>query len=161
MPSDSPSTAPCRLCGEIADRQFERRVPSVDIERIFTRQPDVHLLSTSLYSSQDRDWSYLWPSTGRHVFFYSPEAMRWVGRRYGYEVLSVGDLTVFYRQSLGWLKKKRLEHLLSGKSRRYRRVLFDLRRKTSRAAADRAIGRYRRGTRSLAPWRCAAAKEVR
>jgi hypothetical protein len=79
--------------------------PAVELRRIFAAQPDIHLATTCLYMRQDQDWPYLNVLTGRHVFFYSREAIKMIAQQYGYGVsIYQNSLLVFHRTSplKGW-----------------------------------------------------------
>jgi hypothetical protein len=92
--------------------------PAEELDRIFSLQPDIHLLTTGLYSGQGSDWHYLVPETGRHVFLYSREAMHWIAEKYGYQVLAASSASIFYRGKLSFWRKKVLQRLITLRSRR-------------------------------------------
>jgi hypothetical protein len=69
--------------------------PSREIADIFARNPRVLLLSTATYTGQDGTWWYLVPESGQHVFFYSRKALQWIGRKFGFDVLTAGDFVLF------------------------------------------------------------------
>jgi hypothetical protein len=91
--------------------------PAQAIEQIFSRKPAVHFLTTELYTGQGPGWPYIWPTTGRHIFFFSSKAMAFVAQRYGYSLLSVGRYTLFYNRPLSASRRWLLTQLLSGKDR--------------------------------------------
>jgi hypothetical protein len=91
--------------------------PAEAIEEIFSRKPAVHFLTTELYTGQGSDWGYIWPTTGRHIFFFSPKAMTFIAQKYGYSLLSVGRYTLFTRRALSPVRRWLLTRLLSGKDR--------------------------------------------
>lgn len=61
--------------------------PASDLNDIFLLDADFLLFSTLLYTGQNKDWWYLVPETGQHVFFYSPESINFIARKYGYQVM--------------------------------------------------------------------------
>jgi Methyltransferase domain len=112
--------------------------PSEEIDLIFRRGPDIHLLSTELYRGQGAEWRYLWPATGRHVFFFSPVAMDWIAKKYGYQVISgSANYTVFHRRFLSPVRRRLLKLLLDGKQSRAWDVRYALARKKSLIEKDR------------------------
>jgi len=83
------------LAYEVLEHLVEPRTETRDL---FAEKPKVVLASTSLYEGQARDWWYLAPETGQHVFFYSAGAMRQMGQLYGYEVGIYGTYVLFVRK---------------------------------------------------------------
>lgn len=76
--------------------------PGKDLEAIFRLAPETFFASTEPYSpAYQQDWWYLSPSTGQHVFFYSPQALQMIAARFGYSLVSVGGWHLFTRQPLG------------------------------------------------------------
>ncbi|MFT5121800.1 MAG: hypothetical protein ACI9TH_005249 [Kiritimatiellia bacterium] len=92
--------------------------PAAELDRIFALQPDIHLLTTGLYSGQGADWYYLVPQTGRHVFLYSAEAMEWIAKKYDYQVLTAPLCSIFYRGKLNGPRKAILKRLITLRSRK-------------------------------------------
>ncbi|MEZ6242655.1 MAG: class I SAM-dependent methyltransferase [Phycisphaerales bacterium] len=72
--------------------------PAQDIEAIFSLDPDVHVITTQLYRGQGADWDYLSVNSGRHVFFWSPRALRLVGEKRGYQVRSFPNQISFFHK---------------------------------------------------------------
>jgi hypothetical protein len=73
-------------------------VPSSEIEQIFSKTPRIVILSTELYKDQDKNWWYLAPESGQHVFFYSIQSMQWIAKNYGYKLVMSGGYSIFIRQ---------------------------------------------------------------
>lgn len=122
--------------------------PAEEIAEIFARRPSVHLLSTSPYHGQGADWSYLWPSTGRHVFFYSPRAMQFIADTHGYDLLIVKDFVVFHRVPLSRFRRYVLRQVLGHHGGRWFRCLDALRpRQRGRCESDRALMVQRQASR--------------
>jgi hypothetical protein len=113
--------------------------PAQSIAEIFARQPKVHFIATSLYSGQGKDWGYIWPSTGRHVFFFSEKAMQFIADKYRYSLLRVGPYMVFYRVPLSSFRRSVLARVLSGQNAELFRAIFAVRRHLGRASLDRAL----------------------
>ncbi|OYW45783.1 MAG: hypothetical protein B7Z08_06275 [Sphingomonadales bacterium 32-68-7] len=78
--------------------------PAEQLDALFALRPAVLLASTGLYQDQGKDWSYLSLKSGRHVFFYSADAMRTIARKYGYTVQHQGQYILFVRAGVatGW-----------------------------------------------------------
>lgn len=72
--------------------------PRTDLEEVLRFQPKLWLLSTQLYRGEGPDWEYLSCKTGRHVFFYAPEALALFGARHGYEFLPGRQIHMFLRK---------------------------------------------------------------
>jgi len=93
--------------------------PSIDLEEIFGRKPFAVLVSTEIFATQEKDWWYLSPETGQHIFFYSERALELVAHKYKYEVYRSDSFILFIRNISGIRKiliktvmNKYLVHLL-------------------------------------------------
>jgi hypothetical protein len=71
--------------------------PSRDFEALFSGKPKALLLITELYSGQGEDWPYLAPEEGQHIFFYSPDGLETIARRFGYHLLPCRGFILFLR----------------------------------------------------------------
>lgn len=69
--------------------------PLAQIDELFAGEPRLVLLSTEFYHGQDQTWPYLVPSSGQHVFFYSPAAINFIANRYQYYAVSMGGSILF------------------------------------------------------------------
>lgn len=98
--------------------------PAREIDQIFSHEPEVHFLSTSIYKDQGKDWQYIWPTTGRHVFFYSRTGMEYLSRKYGYSLLCGRSYTLFHRKSISGIRRRFLRRLVNGKHERTIMTLF-------------------------------------
>lgn len=75
---------------------FEHFVnPAEEIDNLFRKNPDIIIFTTDIYANQGRDWKYLIPESGQHIFFYTPQALRQVGERYGMAFHNFGLLKLF------------------------------------------------------------------
>jgi hypothetical protein len=72
--------------------------PKLDLSAIFRLQPMLWIFSTQLYRQQDRSWSYFGPSQGRHVFFYSEQALRDFASVRGYSFMPGRHLHMFLKR---------------------------------------------------------------
>jgi hypothetical protein len=115
--------------------------PATAIDELFSRKPAVLFLTTVLYTGQDANWAYIWPTTARHVFFFSPKAMQFIAKRYGYSVLIFGGCTLFYNRTLSRFRRWMLSRILSGRNGRLFQVLFVLFRRTGFAERDLSLMR--------------------
>ena len=86
--------------------------PRQEIEELFALQPRALFISTGLYASQDENWNYLTPLSGRHVFFYSMKARRYIAEKYGYSLLAHNSFALFYRGQLPAVRKAILGFLI-------------------------------------------------
>ncbi len=78
-------------------------MPSQDIAYLFSKSPSLLVVSTDIYEGQGPDWGYLGPDQGGHVFFYSKKAMKYLGQKFGYDVVTRDSTTVFSKAPLkGW-----------------------------------------------------------
>lgn len=90
--------------------------PEEELSEIFSMNPRLLIASTEVYHPGiDRDWWYLSPSTGQHVFFYSAEALSRLAGRFGYELYSRGGIHVFSKNALPPLTKHVLSLALSAR----------------------------------------------
>lgn len=79
--------------------------PAQELQRLFSLRPKVLLISTELYSNQDRSWWYLAPMEGQHIFFYSITALKLVAQQYGYHLLVGRGFCIFSAARPGPLKR--------------------------------------------------------
>jgi hypothetical protein len=61
--------------------------PKEELEKIFKLNPRMFLFTTSIYNKQDQNWDYLEYQTGQHIFFFSKDAIKKIGKKYNYQVL--------------------------------------------------------------------------
>jgi methyltransferase family protein len=100
--------------------------PYDDLPKLFHLSPEVLIASTEPYKiNHDKNWWYLSPSTGQHVFFYSREALRLLANRFGYSLQSIGHWHIFARRSIKPVTRKVLALLLSGWSLEGWRVIME------------------------------------
>lgn len=72
--------------------------PETDLASLFDYEPKHLLLSTGIYSKQDKDWWYLTPESGQHVFFYSKKALEIIAGKYNYSLIVSGGFILFSKQ---------------------------------------------------------------
>jgi hypothetical protein len=73
---------------------------------------EVVLVGTVLHSGHQAGWWYYCPEIGNHVSFFSAKTMRFAAKKWGYQVVSSSDLTVFFRRPLSPLRHKLLRQVL-------------------------------------------------
>jgi hypothetical protein len=69
--------------------------PADDLEQLFESRPALVIATTELFTGQDLSWPYFAEGTGQHVFFYSPQGLTHIAKRFSYSVAHVGGLIVF------------------------------------------------------------------
>lgn len=87
-------------------------IPSADIQALFVGNPRAILLLTEIYRNQGQDWSYIAPEEGQHVFFYSPEGLRWIGQEQAYFLLICNGFILYLRERLTPVQRLLLQILL-------------------------------------------------
>jgi hypothetical protein len=79
--------------------------PAVQLKEILKFDPKIWIFSTQLYAAQDRNWSYLSPELGRHVFFYSDAGLSRFAEEHGYRFVRGRETHMFLKRSgHGYLK---------------------------------------------------------
>lgn len=79
---------------------FEHLVkPSEIIKTLKTINPDVVIFTTMLYRNENKDWWYLSPDNGQHVFFYTEKALHHICQALGMLFISNGNYHVLYKQN--------------------------------------------------------------
>lgn len=69
--------------------------PASELQAIFRVPAPVVLLSTATYRGQGKDWWYLVPETGQHIFFYSEKALMRIARNNQLRLWFAGDYVLF------------------------------------------------------------------
>lgn len=123
--------------------------PASDLEALFALHPRALLMSTFIYEGQGKDWWYISPESGQHVFFYSQKALEMVARKYKYKIVLSGGF-VFYVKDESWsgFKTNVVRVVLNRRLRFLRRLLMVFVRDIG-SGKDRELVRNRfRETRS-------------
>jgi hypothetical protein len=134
---DEPSYRYDLICAFEAAEHFAN--PSSDLSPIFSRSDSAVLLSTDLYTGQGKDWWYLVPSGGQHVFFYSQPAMRIIADRFGFHYFPAGSLHLFTRSPLLRWRSRVLSRLMRPRAQAAARALLAYRLTFNAAAADSGL----------------------
>ena len=101
----------CVACFEV----FEH-LPNVNevLSDLFTKDHQLIVVSTVLHRGDNRpDWYYYHPDIGGHVSFYSRRTMAYLGERFGYNVASSPDFTVFVKGSVSAAQRRVLTRMLT------------------------------------------------
>jgi len=73
--------------------------PVAEAGALFAASPEYVIVGTGRYCGQGRDWEYLFPHHGQHVFLWSRNAHEWLASQHGYEVITCGKtITVYARK---------------------------------------------------------------
>lgn len=72
--------------------------PSIDMENLFMFNSELILISTTIYKLQKKDWWYLSPQSGQHIFFYSEKAIKFIAKKYDYSYILLGGYIFFYKK---------------------------------------------------------------
>jgi methyltransferase family protein len=72
--------------------------PAAELAQIINLDPAIWLFSTQLYESQGREWNYLSPNTGQHVFFYSEKSLQQFAEAHGREFHRGRELHLFVKR---------------------------------------------------------------
>ncbi|MDH3577372.1 MAG: class I SAM-dependent methyltransferase [Gammaproteobacteria bacterium] len=73
--------------------------PKSDVKDLFEYRPGALLLSTEIYTNEGKDWWYLLPESGQHVFFYSRKALEQIADKYNYSLVFSGGFILFVRSA--------------------------------------------------------------
>lgn len=111
--------------------------PATDLGDLFAGKPQLLLASTARYSGQGEEWGYLFPLVGRHVFFYSEKAIRWIGNHYGYSVYSTPEYHVFSKQPIRPWQRGLMRFMFSPRYFRFMLSAHSLSSSLKYAVADR------------------------
>jgi Methyltransferase domain len=94
--------------------------PKEEAEIIFGSNPEYVYVRTWRYFGQGSDWSYIGPSHGEHVFLYTDEAMRFIAKSHGYEVLLPNSVDAFFYRSP--ISKDKMKEISRGISASHFRI---------------------------------------
>jgi hypothetical protein len=88
--------------------------PKSDLDDLFSKEPRLLLVSTGIYTDQSKDWWYISPESGQHIFFYNSKALKKIADRYGYHIIFVGGYILFTKE-VSNIKKLLVRFLLKGR----------------------------------------------
>jgi hypothetical protein len=79
--------------------------PEQNLADLFAKDAQFYLFSTGIYNGESKDWWYLTPNTGQHIFFYSKNSLEIIARKHHLSCLIQGNLIFLYKgHSLSRLK---------------------------------------------------------
>jgi hypothetical protein len=124
--------------------------PNSDLNALFGAQPSAVLIMTYLYRGQDKDWWYIAPEEGQHIFFYSPKAIAIIAARFDYRPLICNGFILFSRAAPTFWQKLILQKFLTPRTLSWLRLIV-LARRTDAPQRDSALleARVRQNQRSV------------
>lgn len=84
--------------------------PAAELDLVFAPRHELVIARTQVYRDEGSDWYYYFAEGGQHVFFYSRKARQWIAKKYGYEVVTYGDMAIFSLRPLSIVQRKLLDH---------------------------------------------------
>ena len=78
--------------------------PMKDLDDLFSYNANALLLSTAIYTNEKKDWWYVAPETGQHVFFYSKKALELIAKKYGYSLV-ISDTFILFVKNISAPRK--------------------------------------------------------
>jgi hypothetical protein len=111
--------------------------PDKDLAGLFRLSPQLLIVSTEPFRADyDKNWWYLTPHTGQHVFFYSQRALQLIADSFGYSLQSIGGWHIFTRSPVKPAVRRLLRLALSGRSLRTWRVITEAMRNDDNVMRD-------------------------
>jgi hypothetical protein len=95
--------------------------PARELRCILSTNARVVVLQTGIYTGQGKDWWYLAPESGQHIFFYSRRSLEHIATEYHYRPYFWHGYTIFARDGTFSRLKSRVTY--SVLSPRFRRLL--------------------------------------
>jgi hypothetical protein len=80
--------------------------PKSDLDILFQYRPKLVLVTTGIYIGQDKNWWYLSPNSGQHIFFYSKKSLHIIAKKYNYQLLISGGYALFYEAKHSYFFRK-------------------------------------------------------
>lgn len=69
--------------------------PRKTLDEIFAANPSMVIIQTAVRTDITKDWDYLMPEHGQHIFFLSPRTLNWLCQTYRRKLLVVSGFIVF------------------------------------------------------------------
>jgi hypothetical protein len=110
--------------------------PRAGMAAILGRNAAVCIVGTEIYRGQGKDWWYVSPLSGQHVFFYSNAGMQILADQYGYVYERVGSMHFFLKIPLTRWQSSLLWRMVSRGVLRWVRTYLMLRLSHRFAEAD-------------------------
>jgi Methyltransferase domain len=73
--------------------------PMTDLDELFSLDPNILLVTTAIYTNEEKDWWYLAPEGGQHVFFYSRNSLDLIAVKYEYKLIICSSFILFVKSS--------------------------------------------------------------
>jgi glycosyltransferase involved in cell wall biosynthesis len=90
--------------------------PKEEFNKIFSSNPNYLLLSTELFNDQGKDWHYLIPDSGQHIFFYSGKALSSICTAYDMHGYALGTHILLAKKPLSNEKINQINHIINNKA---------------------------------------------
>jgi hypothetical protein len=119
--------------------------PRIGMAAILGRGATTAIVGTEIYREQGKDWWYISPHSGQHVFFYSHNGMRILADQNGYIYERVGSMHYFVKRPLTRMQSSLLWRALSPGVLRWVRAYLMLRLSDRFANADAQMALLARG----------------
>jgi hypothetical protein len=110
--------------------------PCVGMAAILGRGAMTAVIGTEIYRGQGKDWWYISPQSGQHVFFYSHSGMQILADRHGYIYERMGSFHFFLKRPLSRVQSSLLWRAMSPRVLRWVRAYLMLRLSNRFANAD-------------------------
>jgi hypothetical protein len=115
--------------------------PAEDLKSVFGRSKELVIISTEVYYKQARDWWYLNPASGQHVFFYSAQALRLIATQFRFQYYQpIGGLHLFSKRKLTKIERHVLARTLTEPIQRWVRAYLGYRLSFDSAWRDSGLG---------------------
>ena len=99
--------------------------PMTDLDDLFHLSSKVLLMTTLVYTKEEKDWWYLVPESGQHIFFYSKESLELIANKYNYTLIVSGGFIVFIKKEMfSPIKLKITQLILKGRIRQMIGILI-------------------------------------
>ncbi len=84
--------------------------PNSEIDFLFKQKPNSIFISTLFYNNNEKNWHYLHPDSGMHIFFYSKKSLKMIAKKYDYNVCFFDNqYALFYKE--GYISNIKLKIL--------------------------------------------------
>jgi glycosyltransferase involved in cell wall biosynthesis len=90
--------------------------PKDEFNKIFASNPNYLLLSTELFNDHGKDWHYLIPDSGQHIFFYSSKALSSICTTYAMHGYTLGTHILLTKNALSNEKINQINHIINNKA---------------------------------------------
>jgi len=101
--------------------------PATELAGMFRRRAKLVVVGTETYRDQDKDWWYISPWSGQHIFFYSERGMSFLAEEFGYCYERIGSLHFFTQRPITKTQGRLLWRAVSPAGLRFVRAWLGLR----------------------------------